>query len=134
MAEYIAVIHKDQSTEYGASFPDFPGCISVAATLEKLRIDAEEALTLYIEGMVEDGDEIPEPTRFDEIVASPDYEDAIAVLVVKSPDSLNNAVRINVTIPNQVLSRIDRYAAKKGLTRSGFLVKAAKREMEPHSS
>jgi predicted RNase H-like HicB family nuclease len=130
MAEYIALIHKEPDTGFGASFPDFPGAITVAATLEDLRSQAEEALAFHIEGMQEDGDEIPGPSPLDLIAMSDEYKDAAAVLVIKAPETASPSVRINVTIPDQMLKRIDRYAAKQGLTRSGFLVRAAKKEME----
>ena len=130
MAEYIALIHKEPDTGFGASFPDFPGAITVAATLEDLRSQAEEALAFHIEGMKEDGDQIPGPSPLDLIAVSDGYKDAAAVLVIKAPETASPSIRINVTIPDQMLKRIDRYAAKKGLTRSGFLVQAAKKEME----
>jgi predicted RNase H-like HicB family nuclease len=130
MANYIALIHKEPNSGFGASFPDFPGAITVAATLEELRGEAEEALAFHIEGMQEDGDEIPSPSPLDVIAMSEDFKDAAAVLVIKAPETTLPAVRINVTIPDHMLKRIDRYAAKQGLTRSGFLVRAAKKEME----
>jgi uncharacterized protein (DUF1778 family) len=40
------------------------------------------------------------------------------------------AVRVNVTVPEDDLERIDRFADEHGYTRSGFLLYAAKREME----
>jgi predicted RNase H-like HicB family nuclease len=130
MAEYIALIHKEPHTGFGASFPDFPGAITVAPTLEELRSEAEEALAFHIEGMQEDGEEIPNPSSLDMIAMSEDYNDAAAVLVIKAPETASPSVRINVTIPDLMLKRIDRYAAKHGLTRSGFLTQAAKKEME----
>jgi predicted RNase H-like HicB family nuclease len=133
MAEYIALIHKDADSAYGASFPDFPGAVTAASTLEELRTEAEEVLGLHLEGMVEDGDPIPEPTSLDVIAGYPDYRDAVAVLAVRAPESLGPAVRINITIPDPVLKRIDRHAAQHGLTRSGFLVQAAKKEMDTQS-
>ena len=42
MAECIAIIHKDSDSSFGASFPDLPGCISAADTLEELRPMIEE--------------------------------------------------------------------------------------------
>jgi len=38
-------------------------------------------------------------------------------------------VRINVTLPEDVLAEIDRYAEAQGFTRSGFLAAAAKKAM-----
>jgi hypothetical protein len=32
MAGYIAVVHKDEDTSYGVTFPDVPGCISAGDT------------------------------------------------------------------------------------------------------
>ena len=43
------------------------------------------------------------------------------------------AVRVNVTLPEDILAEIDRYAERRGLTRSGFLARAAKRAMEEAS-
>ena len=130
MSEYIALIHKDATSGFGASFPDFPGAVTVAETLEALRVAAEEVLAFHIEGMIEDGAVIPVPAALDVVVGLEDYRDAVAVLVVKAPDVVSPAVRINVTIPDQMLKRIDQYAAKHGLTRSGFLVLAARKEIE----
>jgi predicted RNase H-like HicB family nuclease len=130
MSEYIALIHKEPTTGFGASFPDFPGAVTVAETLEDLRAAAEEVLAFHIEGMIEDNEDIPEPSALDTVVGLEDYKDAVAVLVVKASDMVSPAVRINVTIPDQMLKRIDRHAAKHGLTRSGFLVKAARTEIE----
>ncbi len=133
MSEYIALIHKEASTGFGASFPDFPGAITVSETLEELRASAEEVLAFHIEGMIEYGDDIPMPTAFDVIAQEPDFQDAVAVLVIKAPDVAAPAVRINVTIPDHMLKRIDNYAARHGLTRSGFLVQAAKKEIDMQS-
>jgi hypothetical protein len=37
------------------------------------------------------------------------------------------AVRVNVTLPQDVLEQVDRYADAHGYTRSGFLARAARR-------
>jgi len=39
------------------------------------------------------------------------------------------AVRVNVTLPGDVLEQIDKYAEAHGYTRSGLLTKAAKKLM-----
>ena len=53
--DYIAYLHKEKDSDYGVSFPDFPGCITAGRTLEEARRTAVEALALHIRGMVEDG-------------------------------------------------------------------------------
>jgi metal-responsive CopG/Arc/MetJ family transcriptional regulator len=39
-------------------------------------------------------------------------------------------IRVNITLPEDVLGEIDAYAERHGFTRSGFLAAAAKRVME----
>ncbi len=130
MAEYIALIHKEPHSNYGASFPDFPGAVTAASTLEELRVMTEEMLVFHIEGMMEDGEPIPRPTPLDGITAHPDHRDAVAVFAVQVPEAATPSVRINITLPEATLKRIDRYAAKHGLTRSGFLLRAARHHMD----
>jgi predicted RNase H-like HicB family nuclease len=59
MRNYIGLIHKDADSDYGVSFPDFPGLITAGTDLDDARAMAEEALALHIEGLAEDGEAIP---------------------------------------------------------------------------
>src|SRR5881628_1609638 len=49
MNQYIALIHKEAGSDYGVSFPDFPGVITAGASLDKARAMAEEALGFHLE-------------------------------------------------------------------------------------
>ena len=62
MRYYIALLHKDPKSDYGVSFPDLPGCITAGRTLDEARAMAVDALALHLQGMIEDGDAIPEPS------------------------------------------------------------------------
>jgi len=44
MRPYIALIHKEPKSDFGVSFPDFPGCVSAGSTLEEAASLAAEAL------------------------------------------------------------------------------------------
>jgi predicted RNase H-like HicB family nuclease len=44
--EYIAYLHKDGNSDFGVSFPDFPGCVTAGKTLEEARQMATEALAM----------------------------------------------------------------------------------------
>ncbi len=57
-----AVILEPTGTGYSAYAPDLPGCIAVGSTREETIQSMREAMTFHIESMLEDGDEIPEPT------------------------------------------------------------------------
>jgi predicted RNase H-like HicB family nuclease len=69
--EYIAYLHKDRKSDFGVSFPDFPGCITAGETFEESGRNEEEALALHISGMLEDGEMMPEPSTLDDIANDP---------------------------------------------------------------
>jgi len=129
MASYIGLIHKDEDSDYGVSFPDFPGCVSAGRTLDEARAGAEQALALHIEGMIEDGDAIPEPTLLEDVMADVANREGVAILVRALPLD-QRSIRVNVTFPEDVLRQIDSFAQRAGFTRSGFLAVAAKHELE----
>lgn len=133
MATYIALLRKDPDSDYGVEFPDFPGCVTAGATMDEARAMAEEALAVHIEGVLEDGDELPAPSPLDEIMADPDNRKAFAFLVAV-PAVRTKTVRVNITLPEDVLARIDRFASDHGFTRSGFLVQAARRAVRDEAT
>ena len=128
MRPYIALIHKEQSSDFGVSFPDLPGCVTAGKTLDDARDLALEALALHLEGMAEDGETIPEPSTLEAIMSNRENREAVAYLV-DVPKIASKAVRINITIPSDVLEEIDSFAESHGLSRSGFLAHAAKKAM-----
>jgi predicted RNase H-like HicB family nuclease len=121
--EYIAYLHKDKGSDYGVSFPDFPGCVSAGSTLEEARRMAAEALNLHIRGLQEDGERIPEPSTLDDLRIDPALKGAVAFLVgVKPPE---RTIRINITARESQIAEIDRRARGVGLTRSSYVVQKA---------
>lgn len=133
MRNYIGLIHKDAESDYGVSFPDFPGAITAGSTLDEAREMAEEALAFHVEGLIEDGETLPQPSSLEVVMANPENKDGVAILVSLKAAS-SRAVRINVTLPEDVLARIDAVAAAAGLSRSAFLAKAAKHEIERNAA
>jgi predicted RNase H-like HicB family nuclease len=129
MRQYIALIHKDAESEFGVSFPDLPGCVTAGATLDEARDMAAEALAFHLEGLAEDGEAITEPSTLETVMNDPDNKDGVAILVA-APPQVVKAVRINVTLPEDLLASIDSYASANGYTRSGFLALAAKKAMK----
>ena len=121
--EYIAYLHKDRKSDYGVSFPDFPGCITAGKTLEEARRLAVEALTFHVEGMLEDGDAIPSPSPLDALAGGPAIKGAVAFLV--DVDLAERAAKFNITARRSQMDEIDRRARKQGMTRSAYVVAAA---------
>ena len=61
IVRYTVVIEKGNSS-YGAYVPDLPGCIVVAETLVEVQQMIVEAMEFHIEGLIESGLPIPQPT------------------------------------------------------------------------
>lgn len=131
MTHYIAIVHKDAESDFGISFPDFPGCISAGSTLQETLEMGREALEAHIAVLSEEGEAIPLPSSLDVILANPDNRDGTIVLV-PAPRLNAKAVRINITIPADALKEIDAFAEAHGFTRSGFLTHSARRAMAEH--
>lgn len=128
MTDYIALIHKEPASDYGVSFPDFPGCVTAGVTLDEARREAAEALALHIDGMIEDGEAIPAPSSLEDVMAERENREAVAFLV-SAQARQTRAVRVNITLPEDVLADVDRLAGRQGLSRSAFLARAARRAM-----
>jgi len=129
MPHYIALIHKSAASDYGVSFPDLPGCVTAGTSLDEARAFAEEALALHLAGLARDNEAVPEPSSLEAIMGDPENRDGVAVLVPARSET-PRIVRVNITLPEDVLARIDAHAERAGMNRSGFLAHAAKREME----
>ena len=125
MANYIAIVHKDATSDFGISFPDFPGCVTAGNSIDEAKDMAHDALSLHIKGLLEDGESIPAPSKLEDIMADPDYSDAVAILVVTAKGKKARSVRVNITVPEDMLRKIDAVAKKRGMSRSSFLVNAA---------
>ena len=124
--DYIAYLHKEPSSDFGVSFPDFPGCATAGSSLEEARVMAIEALSLHVKGMIEDGDPIPKPSTLDALASDPALQGAVAVLVPL--ELTERTVRVNITARESQLEQIDRLAKKAGLSRSAYIVQAAIRD------
>jgi predicted RNase H-like HicB family nuclease len=123
MTAYVALLRKESDSDYGVDFPDFPGCITAGTTLDDARRMAAEALEFHVEGMIADGAPIPAPSSLDAIMADPQHRDAVAVLV--DVPIRRAAVRVNVSLPADLVEAIDRVSDN----RSRFLAEAARSKL-----
>ena len=61
--KYLVVIEKTQ-TGYSAYSPDVLGCVSTGATLEEVNKNMQKAIEFHINGLIEEGLEIPKPSTY----------------------------------------------------------------------
>lgn len=124
--QYPIVIHKDKNSAYGVIVPDLPGCYSAGDTLEEARLNTVEAIECHIEGLLIDGEHIPEPTNFELYAHKKEYKNGVWVLVDLDLSRLSGkSRRVNITLPERLLKYIDKYTESHGTNRSAFLADAA---------
>lgn len=81
---------------------------------------------MHCERLVVEGQNIPSPSPISHHKNDPLLADAVwAVVEVEVEKYLSKPVRLNISLPEGLVRRIDQYASAYHLTRSGFLAKAA---------
>jgi hypothetical protein len=126
----IAIEPGTDTSAWGVAVPDLPGCFSAGDTLDEAMANARQASDQHVEIMIEDGAPIPISRSLAVIQADPAYAGWVwAVVDVPVEKYLGPAEKINITVPRMVLTRIDEYAKSQGMSRSGFLVEAARAAM-----
>lgn len=130
MATYIGLVHKEEGSAYGVSFPDFPGCITASPTLDEALQRAADVLGSHIRIKKEYGDAIPEPTALERVLGSEEAVGAVIVAVVPNMTVKGKAIRLNITMDEHLVAQIDAHASSVGKTRSAFLADAAREAMQ----
>jgi predicted RNase H-like HicB family nuclease len=122
----IVIEAGDATTAFGVVVPDLPGCFSAGDSLDEAVENSKEAISLWIESVLDDGGTVPAPGLLADHVKNPEFSGWLwAVVEIDGILLDNHSERVNISVPRRVLSRIDRYASAHGETRSGFLVNAA---------
>ncbi|WOH82267.1 type II toxin-antitoxin system HicB family antitoxin [Bradyrhizobium sp. BEA-2-5] len=115
---YPAVLERGPRGAFGAWFPDFPGCVAAGRSQEDAIERAEQTLAQTVDGWVEHGKPLPEPTPIERIVV-PKGSDVAAFFIV-GVDPPDPSERVNVYLPKSLIARIDKRAAELGMSRSSF--------------
>ena len=126
----VAIEPSTETTAFGVVVPDLPGCFSAGDTLDQAVDNAREAIDLWCETVIEDGNDLPVVKTLAEHQADPDFAGWIwAVVEVPVERYFGPAEKLNITLPRLLLAKIDEYARAHGETRSGFLADAARMAM-----
>jgi len=125
---YPIYVHKDEGSAYGAIFPDIPGCFAAADDIDALPQAAQEAVEVHF-GI--DDEPIPCASAPDAWLNNEDYQDGGFWMLVDINLSKvrPRSRRVNISMSEDLLERVDKAAKARGQTQSGFLASAAEREM-----
>jgi predicted RNase H-like HicB family nuclease len=81
MRQYVGLIHKEEASDFGVSFPDLPGVVTAGASLDEARELAEQALAFHVEGLIDDGEAVPAPTSLEKVAADADRGELTTIMV-----------------------------------------------------
>ena len=70
--QYLALVTKEEGSDWNVVFPDLPGCVTAGRSLDEAVAFAEEALALHGQGLREDGEAPPAPSGIEDVMADPE--------------------------------------------------------------
>lgn len=122
--EYIfpAVFDQNDNNSYTITFPDLPGCISEGKSLTNAIDMAQNALTQWLEYLLDEKETIPVPSNIKTIETEPNQ----FVNLVRTELRDNRAVRRTVSIPGW----LDIKATDAGISLSKILQDALKERLK----
>jgi predicted RNase H-like HicB family nuclease len=124
--KYAVVVHYDKGSAYGVTVPDLPGCFSAGDTFDEALENTVDAIELHLEGLVDEGLDIPKPRTIGEHQNNSEYAGGTWGFVeFDIVPYLGKSEKINVTLPSSVVRKID----AKHKNRSKFLAEAALKEL-----
>ncbi len=121
MVVYIALVSPIETGGYRATFPDLPGCAAEGADIAELLVDARHRLLACLETIEGQGEAWPPASRLESLSAGPGVMAIPIDVAVDDPP-----IRVNVSLGERLVQRLDAAATARGMTRSGFIAQAVR--------
>ena len=118
---FVALVAPADGAGYRASFPDLPGCTAEGADLASLLINARQALLARLEVIEGAGEAWPAATPIERIEAPAGTMPIPIDVAVDDPP-----IRVNVSLGERLVARLDAAAEARGMTRSGFIAQSVR--------
>ncbi len=125
---FVALVTGGQTTGYRASFPDLPDCSAEGRDLAELLVRARQVVGERLQGLADAGDTWPAPTPIEQIGAQPGAIPILVDVAVGDPP-----VRVNISLGERLVQRLDAAAEARGMTRSGFIAQAVRMSLGEQS-
>lgn len=118
---FVALAMPDPAGGYRASFPDLPDCEVKAPDIAALLADARQALAAQLQRTADAGETWPTPTPIEQIVLTPGAFPLLVDVAVE-----DRPIRVNISLGEQLVQRLDAAAEARGMSRSGFIAQAVR--------
>jgi predicted RNase H-like HicB family nuclease len=126
----IAIEPGDDTHAFGVVVPDLPGCFSAGDTLAGAYANAKDAIEAHLSVLIDESMNVPPVRALSDHRSNPEYANWLWGFVeVADIPALKRTVRLNISLPENLLHDIDEHAKTMHLTRSGFLAQAALKAM-----
>ena len=126
---YFVIVEKEKDSCYGVYSPDFKTCASFGDTFEQAVSNMKKAMEICLENM----DSVPEVSDLAAIekYAVENYPKESFKIVCSIPVSLPKAksVRINITMPDDILARLDKAVSGRKNARSRYIADAVRERL-----
>jgi predicted RNase H-like HicB family nuclease len=128
---HIVALIQEQEGAYRASFPDFPDCTATANDPDAVIAKAGEVLSHQIARIIAEDRELPQVRSLSRLAKDPAFlADSTGLMVALVPYTPGTReVRLEITLDESLIARIDRAADTVGETRSGYLANAARHRL-----
>jgi len=118
---FIALATPDSTGGYRADFPDASDCGVEGRDLVELLLNARQSLAAHLKRMADAGEAWPSPTPIESIALKPGVMPLLVDVAVE-----DTPVRVNISLGERLVERLDAAAEAKGMTRSGFIAQAVR--------
>ncbi len=118
---FVALARSASTGGYAADFPDLPGLTVEGADIADLVVSALEAVQKELQRLTDEGLDWPKPAALDAFQPQAGVVPFIVDVAVE-----DTPVRVNISIGERLLKRIDQAAETRGMSRSGFIASAAR--------
>lgn len=125
-------LHKTESNTYSGFVPDVVGCFFAGETVDDALTDASAAIDSHVESSTNAGYEVPVATNIETHIEDENCQGGYWAFVdIDLSRYEGKAVKLNITLPQNLLTKIDSYVDhhREYGSRSGFLAALARKEL-----
>ncbi len=123
----VYIYPGDAKTAHGITLPDFEGCFAAADTLEGIPKACQEAMEAHF---FEEPETVPKASKLADLKKSAKLKGGEWMFVDLDVGRIQaKPIRLNVSLPSNLVRLIDQQAKSRKMTRSGFLADAAMQAM-----
>lgn len=131
--KFPVYLHQADSGSFSGFVPDIEGCYFAGDTIDDAIVDAHSAIDAHLDFVTESGLPVPEARDISTHYSDKDCQGGIwAYVDIDMSKYDGKAVKLNITLPQNLLFKIDAYVGLNSEygSRSGFFAELARRELQ----